>query len=171
MDTISEKTKGIITSFGLEPHVEGGWFRRTFQSDQQLNKNSLTNCFTGTRYVTTSIIYLLPKGEFSAFHSLLQYETWHFYSGDPIIVHWFNDQGILESQILGTNYEKGEIPQLTIKPNTYFAAELAPKSEYAFVGCTVSPGFDYEDFTLAKRKALLQLYPDYAPIIKRLTKK
>ena len=102
---------------------------------------------------------------------MLQYETWHFYSGDPIIVHWFNDQGILESQILGTNYEIGEIPQLTIKPNTYFAAELAPKSEYAFVGCTVSPGFDYEDFTLAKRKALLQLYPDYAPIIKRLTKK
>jgi len=171
MDNKSDKAQEIIKTFNLEPHIEGGWFKRTFQSEQQFNKNSLTNCFTGTRYVTTSIVYLLQKGEFSAFHKLLQYETWHFYSGDPLLIHWFDEEGNLHSQILGTNYEKGEIPQITIKPNTYFAATLAQKSEYAFVGCSVSPGFDYEDFTLAKRKELRLMYPQHSAIIKRLTKK
>jgi len=171
MNKVSEHVQNIIKTFELEPHIEGGWFRRIFQSDQLLNKNSLTNCFTGTRYVTTSIVYLLQKGEFSAFHKLLQYETWHFYSGDSLVIHWFDENGQIHSQTLGNNYDKGEIPQLTIKPNTYFAAELQSKSEYAFVGCSVSPGFDYEDFTLAKRKDLLTLYPEHSILIKRLTKK
>jgi len=170
MSNISIKAKAIIDKFKLEPHIEGGWFKRSFQSEQQLSKDSLINCFTGTRYVTTSIYYLLPKGEISAFHQLLQYETWHYYAGDPIIIHWFDENGNHQSIVLGNDYEKGQIPQLTIQPNTFFAAELAPESEFAFVGCSVAPGFDFDDFSLAEKDELLSLYPEHADIIARLTK-
>jgi len=162
-----QKIQTIINTFQLEPHIEGGWYRRTFESDQLTGNSSLA----GTRHITTSIVYLLAQQEFSAFHKLQQYETWHFYSGDSLLIHWFDEHGILQSQILGNDYEKGEFPQLTIKPNTYFAAELMEGSEYAFVGCSVSPGFHYDDFSIASRSELITLYPEHSKIITKLTKK
>jgi predicted cupin superfamily sugar epimerase len=167
MTTISKQAQNIIKIFELEPHIEGGWFRRTFQSDRTYDTIGLS----GTRHCTTSIVYLLSKSEFSAFHKLKQYETWHFYAGDQIIIYWFDANGTLQSKILGNNYDKGDVPQLTINPDTYFAAELMECSEYAFVGCSVSPGFDYADFSIASRSELITLYPEHSKIITRLTKK
>lgn len=41
--------------------------------------------------------------------------------------------------------------------------------EYALVGCTVAPGFDFADFEMASRAALLRAYPHAAADITRLT--
>jgi predicted cupin superfamily sugar epimerase len=41
---------------------------------------------------------------------------------------------------------------------------------WCLVGCTVSPGFDFEDFELAERDQLVAAYPECANIITRLTR-
>lgn len=64
--------------------------------------------------------------------------------------------------------EAGEVFQCTIKAGSWFGAILK-KGDYVLVGCTVSPGFDFEDFELAKRNVLLETYPQHEPIIKMLT--
>ena len=170
MNNLSEKAVSIIQTFQLEKHIEGGWFKRTFQSDEINTATKLANNSIAQRFITTSIVYLLCAGEFSAFHKLQQYETWHFYSGDPLCIYWFDEIGQLHSQTLGSNYEKGELSQITMKPNTYFAAELQNNADYAFVGCSVTPGFDYEDFSIATQSQLLELYPEHVTIITRLTR-
>jgi predicted cupin superfamily sugar epimerase len=40
---------------------------------------------------------------------------------------------------------------------------------YALCGCTVSPGFDFEDFEMARKEYLLEAYPEQAEIIEQLT--
>ena len=40
---------------------------------------------------------------------------------------------------------------------------------FTFVGCTVSPGFDFQDFELGSRARLLKEYPNARDIIMRLT--
>jgi predicted cupin superfamily sugar epimerase len=56
-----------------------------------------------------------------------------------------------------------------IKGNTWFGAELADKSSYALLGCSVSPGFEFRDFELGKRKELTVKYPKHELLINRLT--
>lgn len=65
---------------------------------------------------------------------------------------------------------RGEVPQVAIKANTWFAASLDDKkSSYCLLGCTVSPGFDYRDWELGKRDELIKMYPQHRPIIERYT--
>lgn len=51
----------------------------------------------------------------------------------------------------------------------WFGAEPAGH-DYALVGCTVAPGFDFTDFELAERAQLLACYPQHADLIRRLTR-
>ena len=66
--------------------------------------------------------------------------------------------------------EKGCVFQITIEKGNWFAAELENKKSFALFGCTVSPGFEFEDFQLGKRKFLLTKFPHHKSLISRLTK-
>lgn len=79
--------------------------------------------------------------EFSAFHKIKSDEIWHHYAGGSLILFAIND-GRLSKIKMGKG--KGEVPQFTIKANTWFVASLDDRS-YCLLGCTVSPGFDYRD--------------------------
>jgi len=39
-----------------------------------------------------------------------------------------------------------------IKKGKWFAAEVEDKNSFSLAGCTMSPGFEYEDFELGKGK-------------------
>lgn len=41
---------------------------------------------------------------------------------------------------------------------------------YALMGCTVAPGFEFEDFELAKREELVREFPSHRKLIERLTR-
>ena len=56
-----------------------------------------------------------------------------------------------------------------MKAGNWFASCPGPDTEYSFVGCTVAPGFDFQDFELADRRELVGWYPEYSQIIERLT--
>ncbi len=62
------------------------------------------------------------------------------------------------------------MPQAVIKANTWFAAALDNKKSYCLLGCTVSPGFHYDDFDMAKRDDLVRAYPQHKRLIERYTK-
>jgi predicted cupin superfamily sugar epimerase len=159
-----------INKLQLTQHVEGGAFRETYRSKLTIPRTVLPLFFQGDRNASTTIYFLLASGQFSAFHRIAADEVWHFYFGDPLLVHEINHNGRLITHLLGTDPEKGESFQTIIKAGSWFASVPAPGSEYALVGCTVAPGFDFADFELADRAALSQQYPEHAELIEKLTR-
>jgi len=159
-----------IEKLGLERHPEGGYFRETYRTNSMIDKSCLPEAFAGDRHLATSIFYLLDKEEYSVFHKLHGDEIWHYYTGSPLILYMLSANGSLDIVCLGTDIEHGEYPQVTIKNNTWFAAELKDKTSFGLYGCTTSPGFEYEDFEMADRQTLLEKYPQHKKILNRFTK-
>lgn len=159
-----------IQHLKLEKHPEGGYYTRVYTSDFQLNQISLPNNFNGGRPVCTHIYYLLQRNDFSAFHRIQSDELWHFYYGEPLKVFDINKEGSLTEHLLGTDIKNGQSPFCIIQAGNWFAAELLPGSDYALMGCTVSPGFDFAEFEMAKKEKLMFQYPPHKDLIERLTK-
>jgi predicted cupin superfamily sugar epimerase len=71
---------------------------------------------------------------------------------------------------LGDNPDKGETFQAVVPANTWFASRPAAGSSYALVGCTVAPGFDFQDFEMADRETLRASFPQHDKLIEELTR-
>jgi predicted cupin superfamily sugar epimerase len=154
----------------LTPHTEGGAYREVYRSQLSIPQSSLPILFQGDRNVSTSIYFLLEGGQFSAFHRIASDELWHFYFGDPLLIHEINHSGMLVTHRLGSHPEAGEAFQVVIKAGSWFASTPAEGSEYTLAGCTVAPGFDFADFEMADRAVLTSHYPAHAELICRLTR-
>ncbi len=158
-----------IKNLNLLPHPEGGYFRQTYRADLAIAKEVLPPKFTGSRAASTAIYFLLDGENFSAFHRLRSDELWHFYSGSPLLVHVIAETGNYSQVVLG-DPEAGEVFQAVVKAGCWFASRLKDPKSFALVGCTVAPGFDFEDFELAKRSELTRLFPQHQNLIERLTR-
>ena len=146
-----------IDKLQLLKHPEGGWFRENYRSDEIIKHSCLDSRFSGDRSISTSIYFLLEKGEFSAFHKIKSDETWHFHDGFTLEIYSISPEGELKTQKLGLDITDGELPQITIPQGYYFAAK--PQGNYTFVGCTVAPGFDFDDFEMPDKEKLIELFP------------
>jgi len=158
----------IINQFQLSPHPEGGYYKETYRSVQSIPKHFLPRQFGGDRSYSTAIYFLLEKGSFSAFHRIQSDECWHFYAGLTLLLHVIHLNGKLETVRLGNDIEKGERFQYVVPARCWFASEPAMGTEFGFVGCTVAPGFDFDDFELAKADELSNLFPQHKELIGRL---
>jgi hypothetical protein len=160
-----------IERLALQPHPEGGYYRRTYTAEDTLAASALPERFGGARPASTAIHFLLPAGEVSALHRMQSDELWHFYAGDPLRVHMLHPDGRHESFLLGPDAEEGMVFQAVVPHGVWFGAELAgsPEKGYALVGNTVAPGFDFADFELAGRDELVARYPEHRALIRRLT--
>ena len=154
----------------LTSHVEGGAFREVYRSELKISQKALPVFFQGDRNISTSIYFLLSDGQFSAFHRIASDELWHFYFGDALLIYEIGHSGVLTVHRLGSNIEKGESFQVLIRAGSWFASRPAEDSEYALVGCTVSPGFDFAEFELADRAMLVKQYPQHEALIESLTR-
>jgi len=159
----------IIQRLELEPHPEGGYFKETYRSEGKILENQLPDVFDGDRNYSTCIYFLLTSETFSAFHKINQDEFWHFYKGSAIQLFMISEKGKLSEVIIGNNLENGEVPQFVVPKNYWFAARIIQPESYALVGCTVSPGFDFRDFTLPSRAELLEKFPQHEKVITQLT--
>jgi uncharacterized protein len=163
-----------IEQLGLEPHPEGGYFRETFRADESLAGDALPARYGGAaRAISTSIYYLLERGQRSRLHRLASDEMWHFHAGDPVTVHLLDDAAGYRAPVVGLGLEGGETPQLHIPRGTWFGATLdhsdaAEAAGFVLVGCTVAPGFDFDDFEVAEREPILRGYPQHADVLSRL---
>lgn len=164
-----------IEKLNLSKHPEGGYYKRTFCSFLTMNTNFASQeTDDGKRASMTAIYYLIDHGNFSAFHRLKSEELWHFYTGDCLSILMLNENGTLETIILG-NKEKDEraVFQVAIEANKWFAVGLIDELDvnaFALVGCTVSPGFDFRDFELGNRDILIKRYPQHADMITKYTR-
>lgn len=162
----------LIRFLGLEPlTIEGGYFRRTYCSDEVIPQPSLPRRYVVDHPFGTCIYYLLTKQTFSQFHSLLSDETYHFYLGDPVELVELHPNGECSTTILGQDIMNGQKVQHTIPRGTWQASYLREGGEWALLGCTVSPGFDDNDFVKGNWEQLLRTHPKHHQIIMRLTKK
>ena len=159
-----------IKRLSLTRHVEGGSYVRTYCAPLTLPQEMLPNGFHGHRPASTAIYFLLEKGQFSALHRIASDEVWHFYYGDPLLVYEIEANGRLTTHLLGNEPFTEQQFQCVVKAGSWFGSITVPGGDYSLAGCTVAPGFDFEDFEMGNRAQLLQWYPQHHSIITMLTR-
>jgi predicted cupin superfamily sugar epimerase len=159
-----------IDQLKLERHPEGGFFRQTYRASLVIEQHALPPTFQGHRSASTAIYFLLAGEDFSAFHRLAADEVWHFYVGGSLLVHSIDLCGNHSVTKLGQNPEAGERFQYMVPAGHWFGSCLERPDEYALVGCTVAPGFDFADFEMAERADLSAQYPQHRELINKLTR-
>ena len=156
--------QALIDAYELAPHPEGGFFRETYRS--------LATVPGTTRAFSTAIYFLLPAGTCSRLHRIGADEVWHFYEGGPLVVAELADEGAVRRTVLGRDCARGETLQHVVPRGTWFGAYPAEGTAFSLVGCTVSPGFQFDDFELARREVLLAHHGGSAEaraLVERLT--
>lgn len=157
----------IIKVLGLEKHVEGGYFRRTFQADHR----PMLDLDIGPRFTMTSIYYMLDSASPVGHWHLNKSDIIHyFHSGSPITYYMIDEKGELSTAVLGPDLAKGQRFQLTVKGGTWKASRLDPEGEYGLISEAVAPGFEYKDMTLGKRSELLNRFPQHEDLIIKFTR-
>jgi uncharacterized protein len=109
------------------------------------------------RSASTAILYLLPSDEWSTWHRVTADEVWHHYEGAPLRLYRLG-----QSEVLLDRHQ----PQAVVPAGVWQAAE--PVGGAVLVGCTVAPGFEFQDFELGDRDALLRAFPADRALIERL---
>jgi predicted cupin superfamily sugar epimerase len=157
----------LVRRLQLLPHPEGGYYRETYRSAEQVTVACLPSRFSGSRAFSTAIYFLLEPGQFSAFHRIQADEVWHFYSGSPLHVYVIHPNGELETIRLGQDLENGSVLQAVVPAGCWFASRPAGEG-FSLVGCTVAPGFDFADFELAEQEVLSRQFPQHQALITSL---
>lgn len=157
-----------IDKLNLQQHPEGGYFAETYRSKERLHESKLPDRYGSPRVFGTSIYFLLTTDSVSNFHKLKSDEIWHFHFGGAAKVHFIQRDGAHTEHLVGPNLEAGQSLQLIIPRGTWFAAEVI-EGDYILLGCTVAPGFEFEDFELADRTELSSVYPQHQTLINSFT--
>jgi len=126
----------IIAQLDLAPHPEGGFYRQTWVAENE------------GRATGTCIYFLLKAGQESHWHAVDAVEIWHYYAGAPLILSLAPSlDGPAVDHMLGPDLSAGLFPQAIVPEGHWQKA--ATTGHWTLVGCTVSPGFQFEGFTLA----------------------
>lgn len=127
------RARQLIESLGLAPHPEGGWYRQVYKSDERVTRRR----DGADRSALTTIYFLLVEGTSSAWHRVESDEVWHFYEGDPLELSTRASSTILDAS-----------NRVHVIPAREWQS-ARPLGAYTLVGCTVGPGFEFDDFELA----------------------
>jgi hypothetical protein len=168
--TIMDGIQRIIQKLNLKSHPEGGYYRETYRGALQISEEDLGEEYSGKRNCSTCIYFLLTSYSFSSFHRIRQDEIWHFYKGSPLLLYLISPEGIYSVITIGNNLEDGQLPQFVVPGGYWFAAATISDNGYSLVGCTVSPGFDFNDFELGEKEELTSIFPQHQKIIEQFTR-
>lgn len=160
----------LVQQLNLQPHPEGGFFRETYRSVGSIDVPCLDGPYQSARNYATCIYFLLTSENFSAFHRIHQDEVWHFYEGAPLLLHVITPSGVYSKHLIGSPLLDEATPQFVVPGGSWFAVEVRDSNQYTLLGCTVSPGFSFEDFELAQRSTLSKQFPKHSTLIERLTR-
>jgi predicted cupin superfamily sugar epimerase len=129
---VHPRAQQLIEQLALTPHPEGGWYRQIYKSDERVTRHT----DGASRTALTTIYFLLVEGTYSAWHRVASDEVWHFYEGDALEL-------LTRDSVTRLGAENRVH---VIRANEWQAAR--PLGAYVLVGCTVGPGFEFEDFEL-----------------------
>ena len=158
-----------IQKLGLIPHPHGGYYRENYRSTDSIPQDALPGRFDGDRRWGTSIYLLIEGHRPSYLHRLRSDEIWHFYTGSPLALHIILEDGTYSKVLLGNDPDAREQFQNVIRAGSWVGANVQSSHGYSLVGCTVVPGFEYDDMLVAKRDSLLVEFPQHEEIISKLT--
>jgi len=133
-----QTARDYISTLGLEPHIEGGFYRQTFADQPDAHG----------RPISTLIYYMLTDNEAGAWHRVDAAEVWHHYAGNPMILRISIDGRTVTEYRLGSNLGAGERPHCVVPPGAWQQAQV--DGAYALCGCTVAPGFQFSKFEQAE---------------------
>lgn len=130
----------IVRALGLEPHVEGGAYRRVYESDVRLPSGERS---------ASAIYYLLGVEECSRLHRVGRDELWCWHSGRSLDLWFVGAEGVTVRR-LGPHVEAGELPQILAPGEEIFGAlpVSGPGEDYTLVTCVVTPEFTEEVYQL-----------------------
>jgi predicted cupin superfamily sugar epimerase len=160
----------IIAWLDLKPlEGEGGYFREAYRAAETLPGTAFRQGFQKSKHLSTAIYYLLTPDTCSALHRLPSDEVYHFYLGDPVIMLQLYPDGAAQTVTLGSDLTAGQQVQVIVPQGVCQGSFLKEGGDFALMGTTMAPGFDYSDFQAGKREELIEKYPAQAELIRRLT--
>jgi predicted cupin superfamily sugar epimerase len=125
----------------MRPHPEGGHYVELFRSPQRI-RHLARNV---ERAALTTIFFLLAAGEYSRWHRVMSDEVWHYHEGDAIELVLFDDRGLQRVRLGPVAREIR--PTVVVPAGTWQAARTT--GAYTLAACSVGPGFEFADFSLA----------------------
>jgi predicted cupin superfamily sugar epimerase len=153
---------------GLQPHPrEGGWYVRTWEADELV---ALPR-YADERRTSTAIYYLLEPGTFSEMHVLESDEIFHHYLGGAVEMLQLFADGRSTVTVLGKDIAAGQKLQHVVPRGVWQGSRLLEDEGFALLGCTVSPGFEFEDYKDAGAEELVEKWPREAERIRALTRR
>jgi len=133
----------LMAELELSPHPEGGFFRQVHRSKRRVQPLVAGR---SERSALTVIYFLFVAGTISRWHRVGSDEAWHFYEGEGLeLLSMDPDFSGVRRELLGPVGEDSR-PARVVEAGFWQAAR--PLGAYALVGCSVGPGFDFEDFDL-----------------------
>ena len=147
---------------GLEPHPEGGWYRRTWTAPTRVDMPR------GDRATASAIIFLLDRDQEAAWHKVISDELWLWHGPGTLEIHLGGTgqapDGRAAVTVLGAHRDCGEPTgstgdsadgstgvgaqfQLLVPAGTW--QRTFARGDVAFATCVVSPEFTFDDWELA----------------------
>ncbi|MBB5337817.1 cupin domain-containing protein [Tunturiibacter gelidoferens] len=157
---------------GLQPHPrEGGWYVRTYEAAEKVDAEIFKDKrYAGARRTATAIYYLLEPDTFSEMHRLKSDEVFHFYAGDAVEMLQLVEKGTGATVVIGNDLLRGQRPQVVVERGVWQGSRLVDGGRWALLGCTVSPGFEFEDYETGEQRELCEAWPEFAEEITALTR-
>ena len=157
---------------GLQPHPrEGGWYVRTYEAAEMVGAETFGDKrYEGSRRTGTAIYYLLEPETFSEMHRLKSDEVFHFYAGDAVEMLQLKEGGRGKIVVIGNDLMREQQPQVVVERGVWQGSRLVEGGRWALLGCTVSPGFEFEDYESGAREPLCAEWPEFAEEIRWLTR-
>jgi predicted cupin superfamily sugar epimerase len=134
------RAQELIETLALQPHPEGGWYRQIFKSADRVTRRS----DGADRSALTTVYFLLVEGTFSAWHRVQSDEVWHWYEGEALELLTRTSQDEPPVSTWLDAHHRVHV----VAAREWQAAK--PLGAYALVGCTVGPGFEFEDFEMVE---------------------
>jgi predicted cupin superfamily sugar epimerase len=135
---MSDTIRELIQRLGLEPHPEGGHYREVFRSTRTVTRDGVA------RSAVTTIHFLLARGQASRWHVVESDEVWCFHQGDDLELITY-DPVSLRLQTVRLGAQTRASTRVHVVPAGEWQA-ARPSGEYSLTGCTVAPGFEFDDF-------------------------
>lgn len=134
---VDNEADALIATLNLRPHPEGGHFREVFRDVRG----------SDGRARSTAIYFLLRAKDTAHWHRIDACEVWHWYGGSPLALSIAPGRGAPVVHVLGSDIAAGQRPQIVVPVRAWQRAQTL--GDYTLAGCTVAPGFDFDNFELA----------------------
>ncbi|MGI9079587.1 MAG: cupin domain-containing protein [Acidimicrobiales bacterium] len=145
-----------VERLGLEPNLEGGYYRQTFES------SATVATAAGERPLLNTIYYLLTAGSpVGHLHRNGSDITHLHHHGGPATYLLVSPAGELAEVVLGPDLDAGQVVSFTAPGGWWKTSHvLAPGATDCLISEVVAPGFRYDDHQMASVAGIATSHPE-----------